>query len=81
MANYHKSHGEKQGNKAEYVSGGAGEWEIRPNGKFYDRKRKKWVIRCEACKRSFYAARVNARTCSNACRTARSRRLTEVKVL
>jgi len=75
---YGKSHGEKQGNKAEMVKDGAGEWKIMPNGKFYDPVRKKWIIRCRHCKKTFYASRPTAKTCSNAHRTAMHRAQTSV---
>jgi len=81
MANYHKSHGEKQGNKAEMVIGGAGQWEIRTNGKFYDPVRKKWIILCRYCKKTFYASRPDAKTCSNAHRTALHRAKSAVSAL
>jgi len=80
-ATYGKSHGENQGNKAEMVKSGAGEWVIMNNGKFYDQIRKKWIIRCRHCKKTFYATRVNAKTCCNAHRTAMHRSESKVKAI
>jgi len=61
-------------NEAELVVGGGGDWIITPEGKFYDQKRKKWVLRCHGCKKMFYAERIDAKTHSDACRKAVSRR-------
>ena len=66
--------GKKKQVKAEKVIGGAGDWVVKPNGKFYDPNRNKWVLKCHGCKKSFYASRVDAKTCSPACRKRVQRR-------
>jgi len=58
---------------AELVRGGAGEWRII-DGKFYDTKRRKWVLKCHGCGKSFYSKRKDARTHSPACRKRVQRR-------
>lgn len=67
-------HEKKPQQKAEKVKGGAGDWVVMPNGKFYDPKRRKWVLRCHGCKKPFYARRVDAKTCCNTCRKRVQRR-------
>jgi len=51
---------------------GAGRWEIK-NGKFYDPKVGKYVIKCRACKHMFHASKSNALTCSELCRKRKNR--------
>lgn len=75
MAATRTAHQEKQKQQTkEKVRGGAGDWIIMPNGKFWDRRRAKWVLRCHGCFKTFYAERSDARTCSPACRKKASRR-------
>ena len=64
----------KRQNVAELVIGGAGDWIIK-NGKFFDTKRKAYVLRCHGCKFLFYAKRIDAKTHSPTCRK-RVQRLT-----
>jgi len=58
--------------QAEMVVGGAGDWTI-VDGKFFDLNRGMWVKRCSGCKLSFYAKRMDKKTCSDACRMKVSR--------
>lgn len=66
-------HAKKAQNTAELVRGGAGDW-IIIDGKFYDPKRKAWIIKCHGCAKSFYAKRRDAKTHSPACRKRVQRR-------
>jgi hypothetical protein len=59
--------------QAEPVIGGAGEWIIK-NGKFYDPSRKMYILKCTMCKLSHYHKRIDATTCSDRCRMAKSRK-------
>lgn len=59
--------------QAERVVGGAGEWTIR-HGKFYDPVRKMFIIKCSVCHLPHYVKRIDAKTCGDACRQARSRK-------
>jgi len=58
--------------QAEPVLGGAGEWIIK-NGKFYDPLRKMYIIKCKVCRLAHYHKRIDAVTCSDKCRMAKSR--------
>lgn len=59
---------------AQLARGGAGEWVIRPNGKFYDQKRGMWVLKCHGCGKPFFSKRLDAKTHSAACRKRVQRR-------
>jgi len=75
MAATKTPHGaKKKQESAEIVRGGAGDWLVMPNGKFYDPIRKRWVLKCHGCKKPFYAKRVDAKTHSAACRKRIQRR-------
>lgn len=59
----------KQKNLVPLSASRAGEWIIK-NGKFYDTKKRRYIIRCRSCGKLFYATRVDARACRNACKVA-----------
>jgi len=70
---YTPQHEKKKQKVSELVRGGAGDWVII-DGKFYDPKRRRWVLKCHGCKKSFYATRKDARTHSPTCRKRVQRR-------
>lgn len=59
------------------VVGGAGQWVIK-DGKFYDPVTECYVVKCCVCKKAFYAGRLPALTCGDACRQAKSRKERDV---
>jgi len=75
MAATYTPHQEKRKQEpSEIVRSGGGDWIIRENGKFYDPKRGKWVLKCHGCGKSFYSKRLDAKTHSAACRKRVQRR-------
>jgi len=67
-------HAKKSQSTKELVTSGAGDWIVMPNGKFWDRRRARWVLRCHGCGKSFYAERCDAKTHSPTCRKRVQRR-------
>lgn len=59
----------KQTNLVPLKASRAGDWIIK-NGKFYDPKKRRYIIRCRACEKLFYAVRPDARACRNACKVS-----------